>query len=142
MQASQLEQKVRGLEEKEAALCFDLGEADEELERVVKQRDEVTAVLQKVKEENESLAKEKLVLETRLVAEGKKSLEEYGKLQTEKKVVDERLKKCLQVCQLLVEGVKKGQSGGVYSLEEAATLYTNIKELNEVLGAVGGGGAK
>ena len=67
---------------------------------------------------------------------------EEGKWFTERKILQEKLNKCMQVCQLLTEGVKKGQSGGVYTLEEATTLYTHIKQLNETMAtkAAEGGG--
>jgi len=70
--------------------------------------------------------------------------DEEGKWTTERNILQEKLNKCVQVCQLLTEGVKKGQSGGAYTLEEAFTLYSHIKQLNEVLmpPTQGGGGAK
>ena len=69
----------------------------------------------------------------KLLALQKTQKGEEGKWQTERKILQDQLKKCTEVCQLLIEGVTKGQQGGVYTLEEAATLYINIKQLKETL---------
>jgi hypothetical protein len=44
-----------------------------------------------------------------------------------------QIKVCTEVCNLLIEGVNKGQRGGVYTLEEASTLFTQIVRLKKEL---------